>query len=276
MQVAPQVSFDVNPTSRQILENLVHDGHLQTLLHAGARIHQAGCNGCIGMGQAPASGKVSLRTVPRNFPGRSGTRDDQVCLVSPETAAASARTGVTTDPRTLEIPYPRISEPDEPLLNTKMLIAPPPADEAAKVELVRGENIVPLPELEPLPDSLEVAVLLKMGDNISTDEILPAGARVLPYRSNVPALAEFAFDMIDQTYPKRARSPDEGRPCGCRRPQLRARIEPRARRTCPAVPRPAAGDRQELCPDSLAEPDQLRRPAADARGRSGLRSDRIR
>ncbi len=110
-----------------------------------------------------------------------------------------------TDPRTLRIPYPRVSEPDEPLLNTKMLIAPPPADEAAKVELVRGENIVPLPELGPLPDSLEVAVLLKMRDNISTDEILPAGARVLPYRSNVPALAEFAFDMIDQTYPKRAR-----------------------------------------------------------------------
>ncbi len=205
VQVAPQVSFDVNPTSRQILENLVHDGHLQTLLHAGARIHQAGCNGCIGMGQAPASGKLSLRTVPRNFPGRSGTRDDQVCLVSPETAAASARTGVITDPRTLGISYPHVSEPVEPVLNTKMLIAPPPADEARNVELVRGENIVLLPELEPLPDSLEVAVLLKMGDNISTDEILPAGARVLPYRSNLPALAEFAFDMIDQTYPKRAR-----------------------------------------------------------------------
>jgi aconitate hydratase len=205
VQVAPQVSFDVNPTSRQILENLVRDGHLQTLLHAGARIHQAGCNGCIGMGQAPASGKLSLRTVPRNFPGRSGTRDDQVCLVSPETAAASARTGVVTDPRTLGIPYPRVKEPAEPLLNTKMLVAPLPADEAAKVELVRGENIVPLPDLEPLPDSLEVVLLLKMGDNISTDEILPAGARVLPYRSNVPALAEFAFDMIDQTYPQRAR-----------------------------------------------------------------------
>ena len=205
VQVAPQVSLDVNPTSRQILENLVRDGHLQTLVHAGARIHQAGCNGCIGMGQAPASGKLSLRTVPRNFPGRSGTRDDQVCLVSPETAAASARTGVITDPRTLGMPYPRVNEPTEPLLNTEMLGAPPLAEEAAKVQLVRGENIVPLPELEPLPESLQVVVLLKVGDNISTDEILPAGARVLPYRSNVPALSEFAFGMIDETYPKRAR-----------------------------------------------------------------------
>jgi aconitate hydratase len=205
VQVAPLVSFDVNPTSRQILENLVRDGYLQTLVHSGARIHQAGCNGCIGMGQAPASGKLSLRTVPRNFPGRSGTRDDQVCLVSPETAAASARTGVITDPRTLGIPYPRVVEPDEPMLNTEMFVAPPPADEAAKVQLVRGENILPLPDLEPLPESLEVVVLLKVGDNISTDEILPAGARVLPYRSNVPALSEFAFGMIDETYPKRAR-----------------------------------------------------------------------
>jgi aconitate hydratase len=205
VQVAPQVSFDVNPTSRQILENLARDGHLQALLHAGARIHQAGCNGCIGMGQAPASGKLSLRTVPRNFPGRSGTRDDQVCLVSPETAAASARTGVITDPRTLGIPYPKVTEPNEPVLNKEMLVAPPPAEEAARVELVRGENIVPLPELEPLPESLEIIVLLKVGDNISTDEILPAGARVLPYRSNVPALSEFAFDMIDDSYPQRAR-----------------------------------------------------------------------
>src|SRR5205807_2146187 len=135
----PQVSFDVNPTSRQILENLVRDGHLQTLVHAGARIHQAGCNGCIGMGQAPASGKLSLRTVPRNFPGRSGTRDDQVCLVSPETAAASARTGIITDPRTLGMSYPQVAEPDELLLNTEMLVPPPPADESAKVELERGE-----------------------------------------------------------------------------------------------------------------------------------------
>jgi aconitate hydratase len=111
--VAPNVSLDVNPTSRQILETLVRDGHLQALIHAGARIHQAGCNGCIGMGQAPATGKISLRTVPRNFPGRSGTREDQVCLVSPETAMASALTGEITDPRDLGIPYPKIVERDQ-------------------------------------------------------------------------------------------------------------------------------------------------------------------
>jgi aconitate hydratase len=205
VQVAPRVSFDVNPTSRQILENLVRDGYLLKLVHAGARIHQAGCNGCIGMGQAPATGKLSLRTVPRNFPNRSGTRDDQVCLVSPETAAASARTGTITDPRTLGVPYPRVAEPEQPLLNSEMFRPPLPADEAAKVELVRGQNIVPMPVLEPLPESLAAVVLLKVGDNISTDEILPAGARALPFRSNIPAISEFAFDAIDSTYPQRAR-----------------------------------------------------------------------
>jgi aconitate hydratase len=205
VQVAPQASFDINPTSRQILENLVRDGHLLSLLHAGARIHQAGCNGCIGMGQAPAKGKLSLRTVPRNFPGRSGTPDDQVCLVSPETAAASARTGVITDPRTLGIPYPKVTDPEQPLLNLEMLRAPLSAAEAEKVELVRGDNIKPLPALEALPDRLEVVVLLKLGDDISTDEILPAGARVLPFRSNIPALSEFAFHPIDASYAQRAR-----------------------------------------------------------------------
>jgi aconitate hydratase len=205
VQVAPRVSFDVNPTSRELLENLIRDGYLQTLVHAGARIHQAGCNGCIGMGQAPATGKLSLRTVPRNFPGRSGTRDDQVCLVSPETAAASARTGVITDPRTLEIPWPNITEPQRPVVNTEMFVSPLPADAASKVELFRGENIQPIPPLEPLPDTLEVVVLLKVGDHVSTDEILPAGARVLPYRSNIPAISQFAFAQIDSSYPTRAK-----------------------------------------------------------------------
>src|SRR5262249_4100873 len=124
-RVHPGVSFDINPTSRQMLENLVRDGHVGALLRAGARIHQAGCNGCIGMGQAPATGRLGLRTVPRNFPGRSGTRDDRVCLVSPETAAASALRGVVTDPRTLGIPYPgrAVREPDQPILNVQMLEA---------------------------------------------------------------------------------------------------------------------------------------------------------
>ena len=202
--VHDRVSFDINPTSRQILENLIRDGHMAALIHAGARSHQAGCGGCIGMGQAPATNKISLRTVPRNFPGRSGTREDKVCLVSPETAAASALTGVITDPRTLDMPYPRFKDPEEPVINTKMLVPPIPPEEALKVKLEKGPNIEMLPHFDPLPDSFELPVLLKVGSDISTDEIMPAGARVLPYRSNIPKIAEFSFDMIDQTYPKRA------------------------------------------------------------------------
>ena len=204
-QVHDRMSFDINPTSRQILENLVRDGHLLSLIRAGARIHQAGCNGCIGMGQAPATGKLSLRTVPRNFPGRSGTREDKVCLVSPETAAASALTGVITDPRTLGIPYPKVSEPETPILNTAMLLPPLPIEEARSVQLVKGPNIAPLPEVEPLADEFELPILLKTLDDISTDEIMPAGARVLPYRSNIPRISEFAFEMVDSSYPRRAR-----------------------------------------------------------------------
>jgi aconitate hydratase len=203
-RIRDRVSFDVNPTSRQILENLVRDCHLGALIRAGARIHQAGCNGCIGMGQAPATGNISLRTVPRNFPGRSGTREDKVCLVSPETAAASALTGVITDPRTLKMKYPRITEPERPILNAEMLVPPLPAKTAGKVTLEKGPNIASLPKLEPLPDELRLPVLLMVGDNISTDEILPAGARVLPYRSNIPAISRFCFDILDQTYHDRA------------------------------------------------------------------------
>jgi len=199
-QVHPNVSFDVNPTSRQILENLVHDGHLRRLIHAGARIHQAGCNGCIGMGQAPASDRISLRTVPRNFPGRSGTREDKVCLVSPETATASAMTGVITDPRELDMDYPSVTEPQRPILNTKMLEEPPRDDVPQRVALVTGPNIISFPDFGALPDRLEIPVAIKVGDNISTDEILPAGAKVLPYRSNIPEISKFVFDSIDSTY----------------------------------------------------------------------------
>ncbi|MBW3577968.1 MAG: aconitate hydratase [Actinobacteria bacterium] len=207
-QVHPRVSLDVNPTSRQILENLARDGHLLSLLHAGARIHQAGCNGCIGMGQAPATDVISLRTVPRNFPGRTGTREDRVYLCSPETATASALTGVITDPRDLEdgfaMAYPRIDEPDEIILNAEMLLAPPPRDQARQVAIRKGPNIASIPDMEPLPDHVVVPVLLKVGDNVSTDEILPAGTRVLPFRSNIPAISRFAFDILDRTYHDRA------------------------------------------------------------------------
>ncbi len=201
-QVNDKVSFDINPTSRQILENLSADGLLGKLIHSGARLHQAGCNGCIGMGQAPATDKISLRTVPRNFPGRSGTKEDKVYLCSPETAAASALTGVITDPRTLGISYPQIKEPEKIIINTEMLI--PPANQHEYVELEKGPNIKPLPPFEPLPDKFEGTVLLKAGDDISTDEIMPAGAKVLPYRSNIPEISKFVFSQVDETFYERA------------------------------------------------------------------------
>ncbi len=210
-KIHDRVSFDVNPTSRQILENLIRDGHLLSLVQAGARIHQAGCNGCIGMGQAPATNKLSLRTVPRNFPGRSGTQEDKVCLVSPETAAASALRGVITDPRKLGIEYPAAREPDHPALDIEMLSPPVALEIARRVQLVKGPNIASFPEFEPLPDSLELPVLLKVGDEISTDTIMPAGARVLPFRSNIPEISRFVYESVDQSYSRRAsKIKDEG------------------------------------------------------------------
>ncbi|MEJ2634514.1 MAG: aconitase family protein, partial [Calditrichia bacterium] len=197
-----RVSFDINPTSRQILENLSANGYLEKLIHAGARIHQAGCNGCIGMGQAPATGRISLRTVPRNFPGRSGTREDQVYLCSPETAAASALTGVITDARTLDMAYPKFREPVKITINKDMLAEPAPEDE--DVELQKGPNIKPIGKFDPLPDKLEGPVLLKVGDDISTDEIMPAGTRVLPFRSNIPEISKFVFEQVDTSYYDRA------------------------------------------------------------------------
>lgn len=201
-QVHDRVSFDVNPSSRQVLENLIELGLLAKLVSAGARIHQAGCNGCIGMGQAPATGKISLRTVPRNFPGRSGTKEDQVYLCSPETAAASALTGVITDPRTLPMDYPEFTEPDRLEILTAHLL--PPSESGEQVELEKGPNIQPLPTFAPLPLTLEGPVLLKVGDNISTDEIMPAGSEVLPFRSNIPAISKFVFSRIDAGYYERA------------------------------------------------------------------------
>jgi len=226
-QTHPRVSFDVNPSSRQVLLTLIREGHLTSLIAAGARLHQAGCNGCIGMGQAPASGRLSLRTVPRNFPGRSGTRDDQVCLVSPETAAASALAGVIVDPRTLSrsgqpassdgpgmgsgppIDCPLIERMDDPVHNSELLSEPPSGEEARQTELVKGPNIVSLPDFDELPDELKIPVLLKVHDDVSTDEILPAGSRVLPYRSNIPKIAEFAFEAVAPNYASAARQTRE-------------------------------------------------------------------
>lgn len=211
-QTAPAVSFDVNPTSREILQDMTRAGITFDLIAAGARIHQSGCLGCIGMGQAPAPGQNSLRTFPRNFPGRSGTADDQVWLCSPETAAASALTGQLTDPRAWAraegVPYPALDLPGRASVNREMLEPPLPPAEAARVELRRGPNISALPELDPLPEQVSGPVLLKVGDDVSTDEISPAGARALPYRSNLPRLADFTLTRIDPDYPRRARDHD--------------------------------------------------------------------
>jgi aconitate hydratase len=209
-QVHPRVSFDINPTSRQQLETMIRSGLLADLIRAGARLHQAGCNGCIGMGQAPATGRRSLRTVPRNFPGRSGTKEDSVYLCSPETATASALTGVITDPRDLSISYPKLALLEKNMVNPEMLQSPLPIEEARRVELVKGPNIALLPMLDQYPQTLQVPILLVVGDDLSTDEILPAGARVLPYRSNIPKISEFAFEGVDSTYPKRASSEKGG------------------------------------------------------------------
>jgi aconitate hydratase len=204
-QVHPHVSLDVNPTSRQILVDLTKMGAATDLVQAGARIHQAGCLGCIGMGQAPAIGRNSLRTFPRNFPGRSGTADDRVWLCSPETAAAAALTGKITDPRELGMEPPVLRLPERSSVNREMLEAPLPEDEARRVELEKAPSIGVLPELDPLPDELDVPVVIKVGDDVSTDEILMAGARALPYRSDIAKLAGFAFVRIDEGYPDRAR-----------------------------------------------------------------------
>jgi aconitate hydratase len=202
-----RVSFEINPGSQQTLDSVMHMKGATMLIEAGARVHQPGCLGCIGMGQAPATGTVSLRTFPRNFKGRSGTTDDQVYLCSPETAAASALTGHITDPRTLgavsAIAFPeRFSFRDEWFVK--------PAADGSKVEIIRGPNIKPFPRFPELDDTIEAEVLIKVGDNISTDIIMPAGNRVLPYRSNVPAISDFVFEPLDPQFSARARQKGSG------------------------------------------------------------------
>ncbi|MGK0240499.1 MAG: aconitate hydratase [Candidatus Pelagisphaera sp.] len=201
-EIAAGVSFDINPASRHILAKLTESGFLGVLIRSGARIHQAGCNGCIGMGQAPATGKNSLRTVPRNFPGRSGTPEDCVWLCSPETAAASALTGRITDPRSTVTAWPHIEEPEPEFSATHLIM--PPAENGEDVVIEKGPNIKSLPEFEPLENRFAAPVLLKAGDDVSTDEILPAGSRVLPFRSNIPEISRFSFERIDENYARNA------------------------------------------------------------------------
>jgi aconitate hydratase len=196
----PNTSFHINPGSKQVLENVAQGGGVVSLLIAGARIHESGCLGCIGMGQAPGTGQVSLRTFPRNFPGRSGTDDDRIYLCSPETGAAAALKGMVTDPRDLgkEMSYPRIKDPRKYLIDSMSLVFPAP--ESKKTEVIRGPNIRPIPSMSPLPETLRADVVLKVGDNISTDTIMPAGSKVLPFRSNIEAISEFVFYQIDPDF----------------------------------------------------------------------------
>lgn len=203
----PDVSFEINPGSSQALLNVAEAGGMINFLLSGARIHQSGCLGCIGMGQAPATGTVSLRTFPRNFQGRSGTVPDAVYLCSPETAAAAALFGKITDPRKLG-EYPRVSNPSRYLINDENLVFPP--EDSAGVRVLMGPNIKPFPELGGLEDTLEGVILLKLGDNITTDDIMPAGVGILPLRSNIEAISDFVFRNIEPTFSQRARDAGTG------------------------------------------------------------------
>lgn len=201
--VHPDVSLSIAPGSKQVLSMLAENGALADMLEAGARVLESACGPCIGMGQSPNSGGISLRTFNRNFEGRSGTADGQIYLVSPELAAVSALTGVLTDPRTLG-EMPEFTMPEKFLVNDNMVV--PPVDEADmdSVEVLRGPNIKPFPTSEPMPKSIEAGVSLKVGDNITTDHIMPAGAKILPLRSNIPEISKYCFAVCDESFHDRA------------------------------------------------------------------------
>ncbi|HEX3025817.1 MAG TPA: aconitase family protein, partial [Clostridia bacterium] len=208
-KVHPNVSLSISPGSKQVYTILAQNGALADLISAGARILECACGPCIGMGQSPNSGGVSLRTFNRNFEGRSGTADAQVYLVSPETAAASAISGVLTDPRSFGS-EPEIRQPETFYINDNMIEAPASPEKAEKVEILRGPNIKPFPVNTELSENIEAGCLLKVGDNITTDHIMPAGAKILPYRSNIPKMSEFCFAVCDKTFPQRAKAAGKG------------------------------------------------------------------
>ena len=207
--VHPDVSLSIAPGSKQVLGMLAENGALAALIAAGARLLDCACGPCIGMGQSPNSGGISLRTFNRNFEGRAGTADAQVYLVSPETAAASALAGVFTDPRTLG-EMPKIGMPESFLINDNLIVPPVPAEDMDEVEILRGPNIKPFPATVPLAESIEAKVLLKVGDNITTDHIMPAGAKILPLRSNIPAISEHCFVRCDPEFPARCKAEGTG------------------------------------------------------------------
>ena len=205
-RIDPGVSLSVSPGSKQVLRMLADCGALSDILASGARLLECACGPCIGMGFSPNSGGVSLRTFNRNFEGRSGTRDAKVYLVSPETAVAAALTGTITDPRTLGIAAPLIALPERFTVDDSAVLLPAEPEEAARIEVLRGPNIRSVPLGKALEDSLTLPVSLKVGDDITTDHIMPAGAKILPYRSNVPKLSEFCFTVCDQAFPQRAKA----------------------------------------------------------------------
>ncbi|MBQ4081880.1 MAG: aconitate hydratase [Clostridia bacterium] len=207
--VAESVSLSIAPGSKQVYNMLAQNGALADLIAAGARILECACGPCIGMGQSPNSAGVSLRTFNRNFEGRSGTADGQVYLVSPEVAAASALTGVLTDPRALG-DEPQITQPKEFLINDNMIVEPASVEDAKDIEILRGPNIKPFPKTQPMPAEICAEAVLKVGDNITTDHIMPAGAKILPYRSNIPYLSNFCFGVCDTTFPERAKAAGTG------------------------------------------------------------------
>ena len=207
--IAPGVNLSVSPGSRQVLSMLAACGALNDILASGARLLECACGPCIGMGFSPNSGGVSLRTFNRNFLGRSGTKDAQVYLVSPETAAASALTGYITDPTTLP-PIPEIQLPEHFAIDDSGVLQPLPPAEAAEAVVVRGPNIKPFPKGKPVGDEISAQLVLKVGDNITTDHIMPAGAKVLPYRSNIPKMSEFCFEVCDPDFPARAKAAGSG------------------------------------------------------------------
>jgi len=201
-KIHPNVAFGISPGSRQVLDNIAENGALATIVKAGTRILECGCGGCIGMGQAPPTGAVSLRTYNRNFPGRSGTKGDTVYLCSPEVAVASAISGVISDPRNLADP-PRIDPPERLSIDDSMIL--PPSKNPEEITVARGPNIKPLPTRGQMDEEITGKVLIKTGDNVSTDEIMPAGAKILPLRSNIPAISEYVFSRVDSDFVKRAK-----------------------------------------------------------------------
>lgn len=207
--VCPTVSLCIAPGSKQVLNMLAMNGALGDMIGAGARILESACGPCIGMGQSPNSGGISLRTFNRNFEGRSGTKDAGIYLVSPEVAAASALTGYLTDPRDLG-QAPTVEMPEHFTVNDNMIEPPASPEEAASIEVLRGPNIKPFPKTEPLPESITAKAVLKVGDNITTDHIMPAGAKILPYRSNIPHLSQFCFGVCDESFPERIKAEGKG------------------------------------------------------------------